>query len=764
MLATHAKEEATNAEEIEVNDKQTETNVEKANPKIDLSPNARSVLEKRYLRKDRDGKVIETPEGMFRRVARNIASAEKIFDENADIKAVEEEFYEIMAGLEFIPNSPTLMNAGRDLQQLAACFVLPIDDSIDSIFEVIKNTALIHKSGGGTGFSFSRIRPRNDIVSTSHGMSSGPLSFMKVFNEATEAINQGGFRRGANMAVLRVDHPDILQFITAKKDNDQMTNFNISVGITKLFMEALERDGEYELINPHYNKTQGTLKATEVFNLIVEMAWKNGEPGIVFLDRLNAANPTPALGEIESTNPCGEQPLLPYEACNLGSINLARMAGNGEINFEHLRKIVHLAVKFLDDVIEVNKYPMEKIEKMVRKNRKVGLGVMGFADLLISLGIPYNSEKAISTGENIMKFIQQEAKHASIKLAETRGSFPSFKGSIHDVPGAAPLRNATVTTIAPTGTISIIAGSSSGIEPLYAIAYSRNVMDGTELVECHPAFQRAVKEQGLFSEKLIKDISDEGTIKSIDGIPDSMKKIFVTAHDIGVEWHIRMQAAFQKHTDNAVSKTVNFRRDATTDDVSKVYRMAYKLGCKGVTVYRDGSREDQVLSVKKKPEDVPSKKLVPRTRPKMLSGKTYKMPTGCGSLYVTVNDDENGQPFEVFAELGKAGGCAASQCQGMGRLLSLALRSGIDGKEIVKQMNGISCHSPVGLGPAKVRSCSDGIAKAMLRHFERGSSSAHKPPDFHVKLMVGACPECGGQVEHEGGCVVCHLCGYSKCG
>lgn len=734
-----------------------------AESEIDLAANARRVLEKRYLRKDRDGNVIETPEGMFRRVARNIASAEKIFDENADVQAAEEQFYEIMANLEFIPNSPTLMNAGRQLQQLAACFVLPIEDSINSIFEVIKNTAIIHKSGGGTGFSFSRIRPGNDLVSTSHGLSSGPISFMKVFNEATEAINQGGFRRGANMAVLKVDHPDILQFITAKKNNDQLNNFNISVGITSAFMDALEKDTDYELINPHYNRPSGTMKARDVFNLIAEMAWKNGEPGIVFLDRLNEANPTPALGDIESTNPCGEQPLLPYEACNLGSINLAKMAGDGEINFDRLRHVVGISVRFLDNVIEVNRYPLKQIEEMARSNRKIGLGIMGFADLLISLGISYDSEKALSTGENIMKFIHEEAVQASVKLAQTRGGFPNFEKSIYYSPDTPAVRNATLTTIAPTGTISIIAGASSGIEPLYAVAYSRNVMNGTELLECHPAFRRMAEEQGILSDDFMKRISQEASIRGIEEIPDAMKKIFVTAHDIDVEWHVRMQAAFQKYIDNAVSKTVNLRRDATTDDVAKIYRLAYKLGCKGVTVYRDGSREGQVLSVRKEAAAAaPSGKLSPKARPKTLSGKTYKTATGCGSLYVTINDDGSGRPFEVFAEIGKAGGCAASQCQGIGRLLSLALRSGVDGKELVKQLIGISCHSPMGLGPAKVTSCSDGIAKALRRHITNGGGAGS--PEFQVRLTVGACPDCGGPVEHEGGCIVCRLCGYSKCG
>ncbi len=740
-----------------------------------LTKNALKVLHRRYLRKDEEGNVVETPAEMFWRVAVNVASAERKFDPDADVEAVAETFYEMMAKLEFVPNSPTLMNAGRQLQQLSACFVLPVDDSIESIFEVIKNTALIHKSGGGTGFSFSRIRPRNDIVSTSHGLSSGPISFMRVFNEATEAINQGGFRRGANMAVLRVDHPDIKDFITAKKDNDQLNNFNISVGITPEFLQALERDEEYDLVNPRTGKPCGRLNAREVFDLIVDMAWRNGEPGIVFLHRLNEGNPTPALGEIESTNPCGEQPLLPYESCNLGSINLSRMVTeDGKIDFDKLREIVRTAVRFLDDVVEVNRYPLPSIAEMTRKTRKVGLGVMGFADMLIKMDIPYNSDRALETAEQVMKFIREEAHEASRALAEERGPFPAFPQSVYAERGEKPMRNATVTTIAPTGTISIIAGCSSGIEPLYAVVFSRNVMDGTMLTECHPVFAERLKEAGLYSDELLKKIvENNGSIQKLAEIPGEMKRIFVVAHDIDVEWHVKMQAAFQKYTDNAVSKTVNLRREATREDVFKAFMLAYRLGCKGVTVYRDGSREGQVLSV---PADKDKKEghkadqggttemhLKPRKRPDVLKGKTYKMPTGCGNLYVTINQDEKGRAFELFAEIGKAGGCAASQCQGIGRLISLALRCGIEPEEVAKQLIGISCHSPTGFGAAKITSCSDAIAKALKKHIESSPNNGGTGDLVH-NHVGGACPDCGGRLEYEGGCVVCRLCGYSKCG
>jgi ribonucleoside-diphosphate reductase alpha chain len=704
---------------------------------------------------------------MFRRVARTIASAESRFGTGVDPEVLQDDFYRMMTTMEFIPNSPTLMNAGRELGQLSACFVLPVGDSMESIFEAIKQTALIHKSGGGTGFSFSRIRPANDVVLSTRGVSSGPLSFMKVFDAATETIKQGGTRRGANMAIMRVDHPDIMDFIMAKRDQDTLTNFNLSVGITEAFMEAVDRDGEYDIINPRNGEAQRRLPARKVFNHVVDLAWTNGEPGIVFLDRLNRDNPTPHVGEIEATNPCGEQPLLPYESCNLGSINLGRMVtAVGEVDWERLRRTVRLSTRFLDNVIEVNNYPIPQIAKMTADNRKIGLGIMGWADMLILLGIPYSSDEAVTLGEEVMKFITEEAREASRGLAVDRGSFPNFKGSVYDgTNGHQPLRNATCTTIAPTGTISIIAGASSGIEPLFAVSFVRQVLDNDILVEVHPLFEKFARERDFYSPELMKKIAERGTVKDIEEVPEDIRRLFVTAHDITPEDHIRMQAAFQKHTDNAVSKTVNFGHEATREDVSTVYRLAYELDCKGVTIYRDGSRDNQVLSVDKKEESEAEKtaraesrkKRRKRERPRALAGATYQMETGCGHLYVTINEDEKGL-FELFTTMGKAGGCASSQCEALGRLVSLAWRSGMAARQTVKQMIGITCHKPSGFGGSRITSCADAVAKAIQMHM---LTEDEEPDCYHHD--GGACPDCGGPIEHEGGCCVCHACGYSEC-
>lgn len=560
---------------------------------VKLSINAMKVLERRYLKKDAEGHLIETPTGMFHRVAHNISLADKKHKD--DPQKAEKQFYQVMVGLDFMPNSPTLMNAGSDLQQLAACFVLPVEDSIEGIFDSLKYTALIHKSGGGTGFSFSRLRPKNDMVLSTKGVSSGPVSFMTVFDSATEAIKQGGTRRGANMGVLRIDHPDVLEFITCKRDNEKLNNFNISVAVTDAFMKAVQENSEYDLLNPRDKKPISRLNAADVFDLIATLAWKNGDPGIIFIDKMNADNPTPSLGEIESTNPCGEQPLLPYESCNLGSINLANMVSDGKIDYGKLRRVIRIAVHFLDNVIDMNRYPLDKIAKMVHQNRKIGLGIMGFADMIIQLGIPYNSAEAAQIADEVMSFVDIESKKASEALAKGRGTFPAYNKSIYK--GKQKLRNSTTTTIAPTGTISIISNCSSGIEPLFAVSYIRTVMDGTELLEVNPYFEKVAIERGFYSEELMKKIARTGTVHGVDEVPEDIQKLFVTAHDISPEWHVKIQAAFQKHTDNAVSKTVNFTNNATIEDVKTVYLLSYKLGCKGVTVYRDGSKDNQVLTV-----------------------------------------------------------------------------------------------------------------------------------------------------------------------
>ncbi|RTZ93627.1 MAG: ribonucleoside reductase class II, partial [Deltaproteobacteria bacterium] len=1068
----------------------------------------------------------ESPGEMFWRVAWFIAQADRTYDASADIETIAREFYHLMARFDFLPNSPTLMNAGRELGQLSACFVLPIEDSMESIFTTLKHAALIHKSGGGTGFSFSRVRPKNDMVLSTKGISSGPISFMKVYDAATETIKQGGTRRGANMAILNVDHPDIMEFITVKGVRGELHNFNLSVGLTEDFMRAVQEDRPYALINPRSGEKVRELRATEVFDQIIHQAWAGGEPGIIFLDRMNADNPTPALGQIESTNPCisadtwimtaegprqvkdlvgrpftaringqdfpcaggffstgnrplfelrtregyrlrltgnhpllkvtrmtrytketawvaageiapgdrivlndhsinpqwegsgtfgegyllglligdgtlkkekavlsvwgngsngigtildqafqyaktlphrsdfkgwmhlaerneyrlqsaplrdlafayglevghkvptrgielgssefykgflqgifdadgsvqgsrekgvsvrlsqsdmgtlrvvqrmllrlgifsriyenrrpvrdtrlpdgkggmsfyrtkaqheliiskdnlvrfdsligfshhtkgtllkrhlasykrqlnrerfvatvaeiipigreevfdcqipgihafdangfiahncGEQPLLPYESCNLGSINLSRMVKGNSIDWEKLRKTVRLSVHFLDNVIDRNLYPLKEIEEMTQGNRKIGLGVMGFADCLIKLGIPYNSDEALNKAEEIMEFIDTEALAVSRELAKKRGPFPNVKKSIYADDGHPP-RNATRTTIAPTGTISIIAGCSSGIEPLFALCFTRNVLDNDRLMEINPIFKERMEKEGISGEEIYQEILQTGSIQAMPAIPEALRRVFVTAHDVTPEDHIRIQAAFQRFTDNAVSKTVNFPADATEEDIRQVYLLAYELGCKGVTIYRDGSREGQVLTrgVEKGKEERPSEERIKRERPPVLTGRTYQMTTGCGALYVTINEDEKGL-FELFNTMGKAGGCAASQSEAIGRLVSLAWRTGIPADPVIKQLIGISCHKPFGFGENRILSCADAIAKAIKLHVYGELTEEDK----HANGKIGACPECGGTVEHEGGCMVCHACGYSECG
>ncbi|MGE4385477.1 MAG: vitamin B12-dependent ribonucleotide reductase [Endomicrobiaceae bacterium] len=748
--------------------------------KPELSQNAKTVLAKRYLKKDSDGNPVENENELFWRVAENIAQADKIYDKDANLNDIITEFYTMMAKLDFLPNSPTLMNAGRPLQQLSACFVLPVEDSMESIFETLKHTALIHKSGGGTGFSFSRLRPSNDSVKSTNGVSSGPVSFMQVFNAATEAIKQGGTRRGANMGMLRVDHPDIMKFITCKDKGESLNNFNISVAITKEFMTAVEDNEDYNLYNPRNKEVAGKLNAREIFNKIVDQAWKNGEPGIVFIDRMNDGNPTIELGEIESTNPCGEQPLLPYESCNLGSINLAHLVKDEEVDWNKLEKIIKLGVHFLDNVIDMNNYPITKIGETTRANRKIGLGIMGWADMLVQIGIPYNSPEAIILAEKIMSFVQSKSHQASEEMALHRGAFPNFKSSIYKKGN--PIRNATTTTIAPTGTIGIISDASGGIEPIFALVYKRaNCLDKHEMFVVNPYFEKIAKDLGFYSQELMDKIADQGTIKNMKEIPEKIRRVFVTAHDISPEDHIRMQGAFQKYTDNAVSKTVNFGHDATKEDVSKAYMLSYKLGCKGVTVYRDGSRDEQVLNLtnsnsKTNGQEISSAlEKKPRQRPKKVTGCTLLMHTGCGKMYVTVNEDNEGA-FEVFTQLGKSGGCTATQSEAISRLISLALRSRVDQKKIIEQLKGIRCPSPTLTEGGAILSCPDAIAKAL----ESYSSERANPGLFSEEQSeeskvykskasgnsIGSCPqcpECGEMLEFAEGCVVCRSCGYSKC-
>ena len=744
-----------------------------------LSPSALKVLEKRYLKRDEEGTPVETPADMFARVAENIAQAELIYDPTVDVDAVVEEFFELMTGLKFLPNSPTLMNAGRELQQLSACFVLPIEDTMESIFSTIKKTALIHQSGGGTGFSFSRLRPANDKVASTGGVASGPVSFMRVFNAATEAVKQGGTRRGANMGILRVDHPDILEFINCKDSSGEYNNFNISVGITEKFMDAVDKGLDYDLVSPRSGEPVKKLPARMVFGQIVELAWRTGDPGIVFLDRLNRDNPTPRMGEIESTNPCGEQPLLPHESCNLGSINLSNMIRDNAIDWKRLEATVKTAVRFLDDVIDMNHYPLPEISEMTRGNRKIGLGIMGFADMLIKLGISYNSDEAVSLGRSVMKFIDEEAKAASEELASERGVFPNWGGSVYDEEGRRKMRNATVTTIAPTGTLSIIAGCSSGIEPLFAVSYIRTVMDKDELIEVNPYFAAIANERGFYSDALMKKIAHHGSVADIKEVPEDMRRLFVTAHDIEPAWHVKMQAAFQEYTDNAVSKTVNFSHDATVADVEEVYRLAYSLGCKGVTIYRDGSKDEQVLSTgrtkeaKEKEQAPPSEKIghepgkiMPRPRPHITKGYTRQVNTGCGRLYVTINEDEKGL-CELFAMMGKSGGCATSQTEATGRLVSLALRSGVDPASIIDQLKGIRCPSPAWVSGSTIYSCADAIATVLEEYLlekKQGTAEGKNLTEDNLMNHCPQCPECGSMVSFAEGCVVCSSCGYSKCG
>ncbi|MBI5867888.1 MAG: vitamin B12-dependent ribonucleotide reductase [candidate division Zixibacteria bacterium] len=772
-----------------------------------LPQNALRVLERRYLKKDADGRISETPAELFHRVANGIAAPDANYGATPEqLRKTAESFYQAMVDREFMPNSPTLMNAGRPLGQLSACFVLPVGDSMEEIFEAIKNAALIHKSGGGTGFAFSRLRPRNSVVASTSGVASGPVSFMKVFNSATEAVKQGGTRRGANMGILRVDHPDIEEFISCKDDLTQVTNFNISVAITDEFMDAVEAGRHYPLYNPstrrpyEANGVVQTLDARKVFTAIVEHAWRTGEPGIVFIDRINQNNTTNRFEEIEATNPCGEQPLPPYDSCNLSSINLGtvvkeelpatydrRRPADG-IDWDKLTQLVKLGVHFLDNVIDANKYPIPEIAAQTRRNRRIGLGVMGWADMLVKLGVRYDSEEAFELGDQVMSHVHSQARMYSSELATSRGKFPNWEGSIFSDEGVA-MRNATVTTVAPTGTISIIAGCSSGIEPFFAVSFVRNVMEGTKLIDVNPLFEQIAKERGFYSPELMEKIASRNSIQDFDEIPLDVREVFVTAMDVSPESHIRMQAVFQKHCDSAVSKTINMPSTATADDVQTAYWQAYRLGCKGVTIYRDGSRPEQVLSTGATPQmshaghsvavaasaapvaveppkpaalhspsaGAATPAVGPIERPEVLEGFTEKIKTGYGNLYVTVNMFE-GKPFEVFASIGKSGYSTMADTEAICRLISLGLRSRIPVAQIVKQLQGIGGSQPIFERRGVVFSIPDAIAKVMNDHFGNGNKLT-KAPDISKEH----CPDCGGMLEFEEGCVLCRGCGYSQC-
>ena len=787
-----------------------------------LSDNARIVLERRYLAKDESGRPIESPEEMLRRVAHNIAQAElRHKPENVDnARRWEERFLELMTRLDFLPNSPTLMNAGRELQQLSACFVLPVPDSIEGIFQAIKDTAIIHQSGGGTGFAFSRLRPKGDRVRSTMGVASGPVSFLKVFDAATEAIKQGGTRRGANMGILSVTHPDIEEFISLKAGMRTLTNFNISVAITEGFMEAVEADGEYDLINPRTGQPSGRRRARHIFDLIVANAWKNGDPGIVFIDRINRDNPTPHLGQIEATNPCGEQPLLPYESCNLGSVNLGRFVksagGRSSIDWARLAKVVADCVRFLDDVIDMNRFPVEAIEHATRLTRKIGLGVMGWHDALLQLGIPYDSEEALALAEEVSRFIQEKANEASLALGRERGPFPAFAGSRYDPD--LPYRNATRTTVAPTGTLSIIADCSSGIEPLFALAFTRHhYLDPkdpsklTVLREVNKRFLEAARDGGFYSEELMEHLAAGGTIREwnmgraqADGrVPDWAARLFVTAHEIGPEWHVRMQAAFQRHTDNAVSKTINFPHSAGEADVAAAFWLAYREGCKGITIYREGSREYSVLSHTtlnvKGPEQETADALreiegkiaaLERPRPyrEHLPDErrsiTHKFQVGDQEGYVTVGVYDDGRPGEIFVKIAKEGSTVSGLMDAVALLTSVTLQYGVPIEDLARKLKNTR-FEPYGRTTNPQIPWATSLVDYIFRWLEMkfapeaaaANASTHADSvgmgTSGTPLVSGAqsweqtgltCPECGALLTYQEGCLVCRSCGYNKCG
>jgi ribonucleoside-diphosphate reductase alpha chain len=824
---------------------------------VTLSSNARTVLEKRYLVKDRTGKPTESPEDLFWRVATVVADADARYGATeGGVKGMAEEFYGLMTQRRFVPNSPTLMNAGRPLGQLSACFVLPVEDSLangrNGIYDTLKSMAIIHQSGGGTGFGFSRLRAKGSMVRSTTGVASGPISFMKLYDASTDAVKQGGTRRGANMGILRVDHPDVLDFISCKEDLTQITNFNISVAVTAKFMEAVKAKTTYDLYDPSNGAVVGQLDANMVWDKMILGAWRTGEPGCFFIDEANRYNPVPSLGDYEATNPCGEQPLLPYDVCNLGSINVGIYVNDGVMDWDAFRRDIHLSTHFLDNIIDVNKYPLPEIDALSKRIRRIGLGVMGFADALVRLGIAYDTPEGVDFGRQVMAFLDVESKRESQRLANERGPFPEWAKSIwgpdetcaREASGARIrpmqlLRNCNVTTVAPTGTISIIAGCSSGLEPLFAVAFMRN-QAGVMMPDVNEDFVAIARREGWYSEALMERIAKEGRI-SFPEVPAKWQKVFVTANAISAEWHVRMQAAFQEHCDSAISKTTNFGHAASVEDVRAIYELAYELKCKGVTVYRDGSRDNQVLStgatekaaakrsepgasnesrrevgelmgqmaekdaeverLRKALFDAEAETLqrrAKRSRPDKLRGTTHRLETPLGTMFVNITEDEKGQPFEVFITLGKAGGSAMADAEAMGRLISLALRSGIPIMEVHRQLRGISSDRAVGLGPNKVLSVPDAIGIALEQWWRDkqgvqtdllSSSVASGPAPAAEPLVVrsaagqagsqsemsyeaynggetfmGTCPDCGSQLEYAEGCVKCHVCGFSECG
>jgi ribonucleoside-diphosphate reductase alpha chain len=826
---------------------------------VTLSSNARTVLEKRYLVKDKTGKPTETPEALFWRVATVVAEADARYGASeAGVQAMAEEFYALMTQRRFEPNSPTLMNAGRPLGQLSACFVLPVEDSLangkNGIYDTLKSMAIIHQSGGGTGFGFSRLRGKGSMVRSTTGVASGPISFMKLYDASTDAVKQGGTRRGANMGILRVDHPDVLDFIACKEDLTQITNFNISVAITKKFMDAVKAKASYDLIDPATGAVTGQLDANLVWDKMILGAWRTGEPGVFYIDEANRYNPVPHLGAYEATNPCGEQPLLPYDVCNLGSVNVGLYVQDGVMNWDAFRKDIHLSTHFLDNIIDVNKYPLPEIDTLSKRIRRIGLGVMGFADALIRLGIAYDTPEGVEFGRKVMEFLDVESKKESERLANERGPFPEWAKSIwgpdetcaRDENGKRirpmqMLRNCNVTTVAPTGTISIIAGCSSGLEPIFAVAFMRN-QAGVMMPDVNEDFVAIARKEGWYSVELMERIAREGHV-NFPEVPANWQRVFVTANAIPAEWHVRMQAAFQENCDSAISKTTNFSHTATKEDVRAIYEMAYDMKCKGVTVYRDGSRDAQVLSTgatakataeRDKPatssenrrevgelmgqmaekeaeverlrralfdsEAENLQRRAKRSRPDKLRGTTHRLETPLGTMFVNITEDDKGQPFEVFITLGKAGGSAMADAEAMGRLISLALRSGIPIMEVHKQLRGISSDRAVGLGPNKVLSVPDAIGIALEQWWRDkqgvqqelmggqpmpATSSGSVPEAMVVRSVgqsggqqaemsfqaynggetfMGTCPDCSSQLEYAEGCVKCHVCGFSECG